>query len=54
MLDAWRGASQWATTKEFQMACMTRSAFQEKGFDYLIEHPFSNIYVPLHMFGGEP
>ena len=35
MLDAWRGAAQWAGTPAWKAAAVTKAEWQEKGADYL-------------------
>lgn len=35
VLDAWRGAAQWAASAESKQRFVTREEFQEKGSEYL-------------------
>lgn len=35
ILDAWRGAAQWAGTSAWKAATVTKAEYQEKGHDYL-------------------
>ncbi|KAI1335436.1 putative chromatin remodeling complex subunit [Xylariaceae sp. FL0016] len=44
VLDAWRGAAQWAGTPAWKSATVTRAEWQEKGADYLKEHDMGNSY----------
>jgi actin-related protein 5 len=43
VLDAWRGAAQWAGKKENRGAFVTRAEFQEKGPEYIKEHGQGNM-----------
>ncbi|KAJ4305404.1 Nuclear actin-protein involved in chromatin remodeling [Kalmusia sp. IMI 367209] len=42
LLDAWRGAAQWAGKKENRSNFITRAEFMEKGGDYIKEHEAGN------------
>ncbi|KAF2687129.1 actin-like ATPase domain-containing protein [Lentithecium fluviatile CBS 122367] len=42
VLDAWRGAAQWAGRKENRQNFVTRAEFMEKGGDYIKEHELGN------------
>lgn len=44
-LDAWKGAARWALCDSNQ-SWITRSEFDEQGWDYIKEHSFSNRYAP--------
>ena len=44
ILDAWRGARDWAAKGEaVGRDCVTRAEWQEKGSDYLKEHGWGNV-----------
>lgn len=42
ILDAWRGAAQWASKKESKQNFITRAEFLEKGAEYIKEHDLGN------------
>ncbi|KAL8843056.1 MAG: hypothetical protein Q9205_000588 [Flavoplaca limonia] len=42
VLDAWRGAAQWAASAESKQRFVTREEFHEKGSEYLKEHNLGN------------
>ena len=42
VLDAWRGAAQWAGKKESRQHFITRQEFLEKGAEYIKEHDQGN------------
>jgi len=42
VLDAWKGAAQWARTEEAEQFWVTRAEYEECGGDYLKEHTASN------------
>ncbi|KAL8672120.1 MAG: hypothetical protein Q9168_003394 [Polycauliona sp. 1 TL-2023] len=42
VLDAWRGAAQWAAGPESKQRFITREEYQEKGSEYLKEHNLGN------------
>ncbi|KAL8705154.1 MAG: hypothetical protein Q9201_001721 [Fulgogasparrea decipioides] len=42
ILDAWRGAAQWAAAPESSQGFVTRQEYEEKGSDYIKEHNFGN------------
>ncbi|KAF2244077.1 actin-like ATPase domain-containing protein [Trematosphaeria pertusa] len=42
VLDAWRGAAQWAAKKESRQNFVTRADFMEKGGEYIKEHESGN------------
>ncbi|KAF1837079.1 actin-like ATPase domain-containing protein [Decorospora gaudefroyi] len=42
VLDAWRGAAQWAGKKESRGNFMTRAEYMEKGSEYIKEHDLGN------------
>lgn len=44
VLDAWRGAAQWAGEIKSKSSFVTRAEFYEKGGDYLKEHECGNTY----------
>lgn len=44
VLDAWKGAAKWASTRESRSSFITREEFQEKGGDYIKEHNLGNLY----------
>ena len=45
-LDAWRGASSWASQPHSREAFLNRSQYMECGEGYLLEHQYSNRYFP--------
>ncbi|KAK5007635.1 hypothetical protein LTR28_005033 [Elasticomyces elasticus] len=45
VLDAWRGAAQWASTPSSRQAFITREEYMEKGGDYIKEHNLGNAYI---------
>lgn len=45
LLDAWKGAARWASSKESRSSFVTREEFQEKGGDYIREHNLGNVYA---------
>ncbi|KAH9872080.1 hypothetical protein J1614_006341 [Plenodomus biglobosus] len=42
VLDAWRGAAQWASRKDAKRDFVTRAEFMEKGGEYIKEHDMGN------------
>ncbi|KAL8820674.1 MAG: hypothetical protein Q9223_001167 [Gallowayella weberi] len=42
LLDAWRGAAQWAGCSESSHGFITREEYQEKGSEYMKEHNLGN------------
>jgi actin-related protein 5 len=42
VLDAWRGAAQWAGRKESRRNFITKAEFAEKGAEYIKEHELGN------------
>jgi actin-related protein 5 len=57
MLDAWRGASQFASSPEFRASCVTKEDFMEAGVDCMKEvhdHPASNAYGAMPTLSGQP
>jgi len=46
ILDAWKGARDWAVSSESTNYSVTLSDYNEKGKDYLKEHFASNIFTP--------
>ncbi|KAL1584975.1 hypothetical protein WHR41_06110 [Cladosporium halotolerans] len=44
VLDAWKGAAKWATTKQSRSAFVTKAEWAEKGGDYIKEHNLGNVY----------
>jgi len=44
LLDAWRGAAQWANAQASRAAFVSRAEYVEKGADYLREHSLGNLY----------
>jgi actin-related protein 5 len=42
VLDAWRGAAQWAGRRENKNMFVTRAEFLEKGGEYIKEHGAGN------------
>lgn len=51
MLDAWRGAQQWASRLSHKhgglgKVSVSKAEYEEKGSDYLKEHDRSNRYYP--------
>ncbi|KAF1842593.1 actin-like ATPase domain-containing protein [Cucurbitaria berberidis CBS 394.84] len=42
VLDAWRGAAQWAGKKESKQNFITKAEFLEKGAEYIKEHDLGN------------
>lgn len=45
LLDAWKGAAQWAAERESRKNFFTRQEYNEKGSDYLKEHHLGNGYM---------
>jgi actin-related protein 5 len=45
VLDAWRGAAQWAGRKESRKNFITKAEFAEKGAEYIKEHELGNAAV---------
>ncbi|KAI9836118.1 MAG: hypothetical protein M1819_001734 [Sarea resinae] len=45
LLDAWKGASRWASGPRFKTASVTREEYLEKGAEYFKEHNLGNAYV---------
>ncbi|KAF2795249.1 actin-like ATPase domain-containing protein [Melanomma pulvis-pyrius CBS 109.77] len=45
VLDAWRGAAQWAGKRESRGAFVSRAEYLEKGGEYLKEHEMGNAYL---------
>ena len=46
VVDAWYGARRWANSEDYQLGCISREDYQEKGAEYLREHLYSNRYFP--------
>ncbi|KAL8899006.1 MAG: hypothetical protein Q9207_006415 [Kuettlingeria erythrocarpa] len=46
ILDAWRGAAQWALASEVSQSFVTREEYQEKGAEYMKEHNLGNAVAP--------
>lgn len=46
--DAWKGARQWAMDNiDCEKVWMNRKDFEENGWDYMIEHDASNVYLRM-------
>ncbi|KAL6860189.1 Nuclear actin-protein involved in chromatin remodeling [Amphichorda felina] len=45
LLDAWKGAAQWAGSSAWKTAKISREEYQEKGADYIKEHDMGNAFV---------
>ncbi|RAL11955.1 actin-related protein ARP5 [Aspergillus homomorphus CBS 101889] len=43
VLDAWKGAAQWASGSELRKSSITRQEYLEKGSEYLKEHDLGNV-----------
>ncbi|OKL62032.1 hypothetical protein UA08_02181 [Talaromyces atroroseus] len=43
ILDAWKGAAQWASGSELGSLSISRAEYQEKGSEYLKEHDLGNV-----------
>ncbi|PYH97484.1 actin-like ATPase domain-containing protein [Aspergillus ellipticus CBS 707.79] len=43
VLDAWKGAAQWASGAELGRSSITRQDYMEKGSEYLKEHDLGNV-----------
>ncbi|KAH8689936.1 putative chromatin remodeling complex subunit [Talaromyces proteolyticus] len=43
VLDAWKGAAQWASGSALASSSITRAEFDEKGSEYLKEHDLGNV-----------
>ncbi|EED14274.1 chromatin remodeling complex subunit (Arp5), putative [Talaromyces stipitatus ATCC 10500] len=43
VLDAWKGAAQWAATGGLATGSISRAEYQEKGSEYLKEHDLGNV-----------
>lgn len=46
VLDAWRGAKDFALSDSFPQYVISRQEYLEKGGEYFKEHPSSNLYIP--------
>ncbi|KAI8821734.1 uncharacterized protein EV422DRAFT_550513 [Fimicolochytrium jonesii] len=44
LLDAWKGAAQWARADTFRASAVARAVYDEMGHDYIVEHAFSNRF----------
>lgn len=44
ILDAWKGAAKWASTKESRNTFVSKAEWAEKGGDYIKEHNLGNVY----------
>ncbi|KAG5301882.1 chromatin remodeling complex subunit [Histoplasma ohiense] len=44
VLDAWKGAAEWASGSEFQSASVSRQEWLEKGGEYIKEHNLGNAW----------
>ncbi|EDN11056.1 conserved hypothetical protein [Histoplasma mississippiense (nom. inval.)] len=44
VLDAWKGAAEWASGSEFQNASVSRQEWLEKGGEYIKEHNLGNAW----------
>ncbi|KKZ64971.1 hypothetical protein EMCG_09115 [[Emmonsia] crescens] len=42
VLDAWKGAAEWAAGSEFKSAAVSRQEWLEKGGEYIKEHSLGN------------
>ncbi|KAJ5219574.1 Actin-like protein arp5 [Penicillium chermesinum] len=42
VLDAWKGAAQWASGSDFRKSSVTRQEYLEKGSEYIKEHDLGN------------
>ncbi|KAJ5640202.1 uncharacterized protein N7484_008064 [Penicillium longicatenatum] len=42
VLDAWKGAAQWASSADFSQSSVTRQEYLEKGSEYIKEHDLGN------------
>ena len=45
VLDAWKGAAQWASQTQSRNSFVTREEYQEKGGEYIKEHNLGNAFV---------
>jgi len=45
ILDAWKGASQWASKPESRKSFITKEDYMEKGGEYLKEHNLGNAFI---------
>ena len=45
VLDAWKGAAQWAREPGFKAGSVTRAEYEERGSEYLKEHDLGNVGV---------
>ncbi|CAI4210583.1 unnamed protein product [Parascedosporium putredinis] len=45
VLDAWRGAAQWAGSSSWKAAAVSRQEYEEKGSEYFKEHNLGNAFV---------
>ena len=45
LLDAWRGAAQWASRTSSRPSFVTREEYLEKGGEYLKEHNLGNAFI---------
>eukprot|EP00057_Strongylocentrotus_purpuratus_P007614 XP_011662088.1 PREDICTED: actin-related protein 5 [Strongylocentrotus purpuratus] len=51
-LDAWCGAAKWALDTTNLSSFITRSEYEEKGGDYLKEHPASNRFLASPLYAA--
>lgn len=45
VLDAWKGAAQWANSSESRPAFVSRAEYLEKGSEYIREHNLGNVFT---------
>ena len=45
LLDGWKGASTWGREEGNREWFVTRADYQERGSEYMKEHPASNPYI---------
>ena len=45
LLDAWKGAAQWAGSTQSRQSFVTREEYLEKGGEYLKEHDLGNAFI---------
>jgi actin-related protein 5 len=42
ILEAWRGMAEWSRTAEAEAAAITKAEYEEKGMEWIKDHPWGN------------
>jgi actin-related protein 5 len=42
ILEAWKGMAEWSRTAEAKNAAVTRAEYEEKGMEWVKDHPWGN------------